>query len=312
MKTIANPTIGKLVRNLFLIGTICLITIGCSSENTPFGVNEESSTKTIDNLNVNVKYAESYDQQYVVYSRKWPKSVATSLSKKKSGNGELLVDFEETHEIVGFDEEGYMYSYKEFLEGDGEMNMPQQVYNDLRETIPARQNDYDPIVKIEMKDGVTKSFGKSGRLVSEYAYDPEEFRITPEILDSLASLNNDSTEVENSIRNNINRLEDENVTFAVVENFYAKYDKQASSEAIDKGIGSYKFFEDLRTGNIVQSAVMREDGQVDSITMNRYKNVNGTQVLLSEETFRFGNLDGEWQVIERSEMLRYNIKVIKK
>ena len=71
-----------------------------------------------------------------------------------------MVDYERVKEVVAFDEQGYMASSIEFLEGDQSMNMPEEIYKSLKEYMPAKDVNHDPIIKQEMSNGVIK-FGVS-------------------------------------------------------------------------------------------------------------------------------------------------------
>lgn len=309
MKTHLNST--KRLRTLALLFvTSIVLTYACKQVNSSFEEDSQQA-QTIEGLNINVKYAESYDQTEMTFSRLWPKGIAAGLGKQSTTGGELLVDYERTREVLAFDEEGYMSSISEFLEGDGEMNMPEEAYNKHKATMPARSADHDPVVKTVMQDGTTKSYSKSGKLKYESTYDPEEFRVDPALLDLLETAAADTSDVEQSIQNNKEGLTNDGISFNIVDGFYAEYEISSSVEAQENGVPAYQLLQDLRTGDIVSSAVLRADGEYDSITFNRFKVVENTSILVYSEEFTFGNINGKWGVTQRSVMHRQNIKVIK-
>lgn len=308
MKTYLN-LIKQFRTAIMLFGMCVLVSYGCKQVNNPLESSNEK--QSIEGLNINVKYAESYDQTEITYSRLWPKGISEGLNKQSSSGGELLVDYERTREVLAFNEEGYMNSVTEFLEGDGEMNMPEEAYNNLKSTMPAKSADHDPVVKTVMQDGKSKSYTKSGELKYESTYDPEEFRVDPVLLEQLGPTDNDTSDVDQNIQKNIEGLTNNGIAFDIVDGFYAKYQISASTQAQEDDIPGYLILQDLRTGDIVSSAMFRPDGKYRTITFNRYKLVENTSILAYSEKFKFGEISGKWGVIERSVLHRENIKVIK-
>ncbi|MCP9292258.1 hypothetical protein [Gracilimonas sediminicola] len=309
MKTHLNST--KQLRMLVvLFVTSIVLTYACKQVNSPF---EEASQQgqTIEGLNINVKYAEVYDQTEITYSRLWPQGISAGLNKSQSNGGELLVDYEKTREIIAYDEEGYMTSITEFLEGDGEMNMPEEAYNQHKATMPAKSADHDPVVKTEVKDGKVRSYTKSGKLKYESTYDPEEFWVDPASLELLVSATTDTSDVEQSIQSNIESLANDGISFSIVDEFYAKYNIKSPVEAQENGLAAYQLLMDLRNGNIIGSAILRSDGEYESVSFNMYKNVGNTQMLAYSEKYDYGVINGKWGITQRTVMHRENIKVIK-
>lgn len=307
MKTHLNSTEQRWPLLIVVLGCL-LLTAGCQQFNSP--VENSESELTIEGLNINVKYAESYDQTVTTFSRIWPQGISAGLGKgKASTGGELMVDFERTHEIIAFDEEGYMSSVSEFLEGDGEMNMPEEVYNRLKTTMPARSNDFDPVVRTEMKDGKTLMFGKSGELKFEQEYDPEVFRITQAELDSLEAWYERSNNTDQSVQKNLLSLNKQGMDYERVGEFHVSYTIEAGNEEQQKGISSYHYTDDLRTGLTAQLVILRTDGKYDSIVRSRYQKVSGIPVLSSSVRYTYGLVNEKWDIAYREKTTRENIKV---
>lgn len=295
---------------LLLFGAIVMLTAGCKQATGSLDLAEEEPV--IQDLNINVKYAESYDQTVTTYSRLWPEGISAGFGKGKlNEGGELLVDYERTREVLAFDEDGYMSSVSEFLEGDGEMNMPEETYNELKATMPARSNDYDPVVKTVMKDGKTFEYGKSGNVKYQYDYDPETFRVSQAELDSMEVWANASKNTEQSVQRNLLNLSQQNIDYKRVGDFHVSYQVELGDEERKYGLASYHYLDDLRTGMTVQLVVLRTDGRYDSIVRNMYQTVNKIPVLASEVRYTFGEVNGEWGVVYRQRTTRENINVIR-
>lgn len=292
-----------------LLGICMMLAFGCKQVNSPLEATSENG-QTIEGLNINVKYAESYDQTEITYSRIWPEGISAGFDKSKStSGGELLVDYERTNEVLAYDEEGYMSSVTEFLEGDGEMNMPEDTYNKLKSTMPAKSADYDPIVKIEYINGVEKRIGKSGNTLYETTYDEELFRIDVDLLDSLKS--NENQRTDESIRRNIERLENDGIDFQILEGRFASFNIKASSDLLENGIVKLRYLEDLQSGEIIRQEFLNKEGNPESIIFSAYKNIAGSSVLFHEESFFFGEINGKWGVTHRSAKNKTNFKIIK-
>ena len=309
MKTELN-SIKQFRTAILLLGVCLVLSFACKQATGSLDISEEEPI--IEDLNINVKYAESYDQTVVTYSRLWPEGISAEFGKGKvSSGGELLVDYERTHEIIAFDENGYMSTVSEFLEGDGEMNMPEEAFNDLKSTMPARANDYDPVVKTVMEDGLKKSFGKSGKLKYKQEYDPEYFRVTQAELDSLEAWQNQNRDTEQAVKQSLFNLSQQGIDFDRVGDFHVSYSLQAETEEQGKGIFKYEYTDDLRTGLTAQLVVLRTDGNYESIVRNSYQKVNNIPVLASETRYSFGDVNGKWSIAYRQITSRENIKLVR-
>lgn len=261
-------------------------------------------------MNINVKYAESYDQTEMTFSRQWPEGITSGFSKASSDGGELLVDYEKTKHILAFDTDGYMSMASEFIEGDGEMNMPESIYNSLKDDIPANGSDYDPIVRTEMKDGTLRYYAKSGVLVFEKALNKDEFWVDPEDLEALSSTAN-GNDTNQSIEGNLKKMEMSGVSFNRIGKYHVGYERKATPEDMEVGISKHQYVMDLRNGNINIYASIKPDGNYYSITKSNFSNINGSSILSSEEYFHFGEINNSWDVVTRRKMTRQNIQVIK-
>lgn len=309
MKTTENSIGSKLARCILLVGALAIIITSCTKVESPFSV-EESDVKSFEDLNINVKYAESYDQTETTFSRHWPESISAGFSKATSDGGELLVDYEKTKHVLAFDEDGYMSMTTEFIEGDGEMNMPESIYNSLKADIPANGSDYDPVVRTELKEGALKYFSKSGELVFEQPLNKDDYWINPEDLDALNN-DPDSSDTSQSIEGNLKRLEFSGLSFNRFGEHHVGYEREATLEDAELGIAKHQYLMDLRNGNINVYATVKADGNYYSITRSSFANVNGNNVLSSEEYFHFGEINNSWDVITRRKMTRQNIQIIK-
>lgn len=310
MNNIAKTIVGILSKKVLLLGVLAIIITSCTKVDSPFSV-EESDVKSFEDLNINVKYAESYDQTTITYSRHWPSSISTGLNKSLSdSDGEFMIDYEKVREVIGFDEDGYMSTSIEFLEGDSEMGMPEEAYENLKNTMPNPGMEHDPMVRIESTNGIERSYGKSGNILYEMEYDPEEFRVDVSYLESL-NQSGDSSDVDASILNNSVRLESQGISFTLVNGFYAKYDIPANQDQEKEGIGLFQEVMDLRNGEVIASSIKSDDEKYLEIVERRYASINNQSVLSREIRYNFGVVNGTWGISTRTVTQRENIQVIK-
>ncbi|MFV1883722.1 MAG: hypothetical protein ACMZ7B_04490 [Balneola sp.] len=308
MKTRVNSIVGKPGKAVALFGVLAIIIASCTQVESPFSV-QEPDVKSFEDLNINVKYAESYDQTTITYSRHWPSSISAGLSKSASnGEGEIMIDYERIHEIVAFDEEGYMSTTTEFLEGDERMNMPESVFNDLKSEMPARDANSDEIVRQEMSDGTIKLFTRSGILKHEFTYNQEDYRVELSELEALEEWANTQNS-ERSVELNLNRLELEGFNFSVIEGVYAKYSVVEEFDNSEKI--RYEYIDDLRSGLNIQTITYKADNRIENVQLNSYQLVNNLPVLSGQVTLQYRDVNGLWNVAYRTKMTRNNIKVIK-
>ncbi len=291
---------------ILLLGVGILLSFACKQATGSFDTSEEKPI--IEDLNINVKYAESYDQTVTTFSRIWPDDISAGFEKGKlNEGGELLVDYERTREVLAFDEDGYMSSVSEFLEGDGEMNMPEEAFNDFKDIMPARSNDYDPVVKTVMENGSLDYYSKSGELIFSYPIDKEKYWIDPAVFDSLKA---QEAETSQSVKNSLQQLVDEGIQFERIGEFYVGYSKESSIDLRTDGIAKERYVQDLRNGNILVYATIKPNGEYKSVTRSNFSFHKGLAVLSSEERLQFGTINNSWGIVGRTKMVRQNIKVI--
>lgn len=309
MKTELNSI--KQFRTAILLFGVCIVlSFACKQATSSFETSEDEVS--IEELSINVKYAESYDQTVTTFSRLWPEGVSAEFGKgKASSGGELLVDYERTREILAFDENGYMSTVSEFLEGDGEMNMPEEAFNEFKSSMPARSNDYDPVVKTVMEGGKTFMYGKSGKLKYQFDYDPKDYKASVDELDSLKAWQDQNQDTENSIKRTLKSLNQEGINFDRVGDFHVTYNLEAELDEQEKGLLVYQYTDDLRTGLTAQLVVLRTDGNYESIVRSKYQIIDNVPMLALETRYSFGDVNGKWGITYRQRMTRENIKLVR-
>jgi hypothetical protein len=297
------------LRGVAVILTMLLFLTGCTESNNPFSPEKSEPTVTVDDLNISVKYAESYDETTITFSRHWPDDISVGLGKVTTSNdGELMIEYESVNKILAFDEDGYMSSIIEYIDGDETMNMPESIYNSVKESMPSRSASYDPIVKEVMANGVTSIYGKSGDLKFTETYDPENFRIDPAELDSLETWS-EGQGTSNSVSTNLNRLSNEGLNYALEGEHYVKYSITQKNNNLEEI--RFEYLDDLRTGLNIQTVIYNNEGKVNSVWFNTYESFDGIPIMNSQTQYQYAEIKGAWDVAYRRVMTRNNIKIIK-
>ena len=231
----------------------------------------------------NVKYQESYKEKELTYSRVWPQGIVEGLSKSNP-NTEILADYEHIKKTLGFDDEGNMFYSYEVVDGDLGLNMPEDLFNELKDKMPARSDEDKGIKSFVMKDGMMTYTDFNGQILNETPYDILEFQIDPEKYDSLQA--SQETTAEAKISRTIRNLEASGIDFKIHNAEFAFYSLESDDNhdfSIDKII-------DLKTGNEIKSATKLPNGKYESLFL--------------------GEINGDWEVVKRRVTNRSDIKVI--
>jgi len=283
---------------------------GCTGADNPFNSESAESTISIDDLNIDVKYAESFDQTTITFSRHWPSGITAGFGKiNLPQNGEIMVDYERTSELIAYDENGYLGKVRQFLEGDEKMNMPESAYSVVKANMPSRDSYKNPMIREEMSGGIMRYFDKNGELLSEYPYNEELYRVSQIELDTYKDWQKTSNS-ENSVQNNMQLLQNQGINFEILDDYYATYSVNAS-EDFSEDI-RFEYTDDLRTGLPVSMVAYKENGRVESIQLNQYDTNTGFPILSKQVIYQYGNVNGEWNIAYRTLMTRQNIQVLTK
>ncbi len=297
------------LRGFAVMFSFLILFAGCTSSDNPFSSESTESSISIDDLNINVKYAESYDQTSITFSRRWPSSISRSLAKTVDEGGEIMTDFEQVSKLIAFDEEGYLYTSTNYIEGDSQMNMPESIYEEVRRLKPAEDINKDPIVRIEFSNGHLRHYGRSGELLSEHSFNPEDFRLEEEALDALAIYNENSDSEDHNVSNSINYLNSLGLQYDIIGDFYADVEQPISNQD-NSGVTKYKYRLDLRTGEKLEEVAYNLQNKPIHYRISSFVNVDGQHMLQRELFYEYGNLNNNWEIVGRKVTTRTNHKII--
>jgi hypothetical protein len=291
------------LKNLGFHSLIILLLIGCTGDSiTTFENNNERNNNDL--LDPNIKYQESYDELTITLGVFWPSDIVKGASKTSiSSDSHILLDYENVYKSLGFDEDGNMIRSYELLEGTFSMDMPETLFDDIKDRMPSRDTKGE-IGSYLMKNGTISYFDLEGGLINEYSYPISDFQVDPELINSM---NMDSTEsVESRVQENIEQLQNSYTNFKIVESNFAIVNIDSDGQ----DAVSFEKLIDLRTGFEIQSAVILPNGSYESVMSMSYNTVNGIPIMSNSETLLFGMQNDEWGVTKKRVTTRKNIQVI--
>lgn len=228
---------------------------------------------------------------------------------QKPNRSELLVDYKNVQEVIAFDEDGYMHRSTKYLEGNADLSMPEDLYRQVRDEMPAPPSDYDPIVRTEMTKNSITYYTKSGEIANRAGVNPEKLWVDPAILDSLRKTSQEETDAQSRVARNMARLKVQGLDFKKLGSRHVLMKIEAVPGLDEENTGEYQQIIDLGINRVIRSSIVNKDGNYRRIAFMNYKTVNGYPVMASSETLHFGMVNGKWGVKSRTVRNRRNIKV---
>jgi hypothetical protein len=262
----------------------------------------------------NIVLQVSYNQKAMTFSRFWPEELVTAGNSMQriavDGGQELLVAYENTQQIEAFDNQRYFYTDTRYLEGNDAINMPEAMFQELSGEMPDRSDDKVAVNRIKLANGTMTSWGIDGSVKTE-SVSMDSLRMDSDAYNNMV----DEFEtygylsVEEKIQQNLEHMQETGINFKELGGDYISYELDDDPTEGEDDIGVIKQVLDLKTGEVVLSAILLKDGRYDSITFMDYETHNGLNVMANSETLQYGMQNGEWSVIQRSLINRTNIDV---
>lgn len=310
MKTHEKTKNTACLRSFAVVLGLLLSISSCTNFDNPMSSENTKPTVTIDDLNIDVKYAESYDETRVTFSRRWPSSISHGLAKTVDEGGEIMTDYERISKLIAFDEEGNLYTSTEFLEGDSQMNMPESIYEEVKDKKPAEDINKDPITRIEFSNGQLKHFGRSGKLLSEHSFNPKDYRLDEETLETLSTIIMDLSDEDETISSSIDALNVLGLQYNLKNEFYADVVEPVSNQD-HNDVSKYKYRLDLRSGERIEEVAYDLQNRPLHYRISNFVTVDGRPMLQRELYYEYGELNNNWEVVARKVTTRTNHSIIR-
>lgn len=280
-----------------------LILIGCEFKQ-PIGDIGDSPDKVVDPPSINIEY----DNQMVTQSYKWPASTVTGTLGKTTGEEDkvYLVDFANTHTSISIDNQGYIYMKVEWLEGNSDIQMPEQMWEDIKDKTNPFNPKSIPIVAYEYDHGTYSTFDKNGGVIYSLPYEadslrldinlfnPDEFARAMDSLNLLDSTSNRTDEI-------IESLESQGLSYSLLADTKVLVDNHTEHGILKQVI-------DLKTGKVDREATYNDDGNLDLATFYSYDYSSHFPLPVQTTTYEVERLlDGTRGVVRRTTETKSNI-----
>lgn len=222
----------------------------------------------------------SYDERQATFSISAPVGL-----ENPDRDSLTMLDYQRLAVEIGFDENGYFHMEKKHLEGNEDIRMPMNVWQETKNIRPAVDPTANPVTNVIFSDGIMQRIGDKG-VVSAVPYDAEQFRIDPKYVDSLFVV-----DCEPCVEERKKRMTDKGIIFTMLGDYYAKIDTYYDNSEI----GKISEVMDLRNGLTSKIAYYQKDGRFDSFVYSYHQIVNGLHVETNEVMYSFGMVKNNWQ-----------------
>jgi hypothetical protein len=247
----------------------------------------------------------SYDQTTTSFETLWPSEMVAGFGKRAPETNELMTSYEIVRETIAYDEDGYLTLESVFTEGHADMMMPADLYEDVKDEMPAPDEDHDPIVRKTIQGSRMTYYGASGNVVFETTIDPERMRLS----EQERNASGDTTGATERVATRMREMEAAGVDAQQWGPHHAILALEASPEDAANGVGGYRRVVDLRYGMAIRSAVIDQQGRYEFLTLRTIEPVNGYPVAMHTEHYTFGEINGNWGVTTRTIESRSNVRV---
>lgn len=282
-----------------------LVLSSCDSAST--GPSDDGSSDQ-SQLAPNVRMKISYDETEASFSNVLPPNIVGQVKKSGVGSKQsleskgVLENYESIRETKTYDDEGYLTKTYTHIDGHARLNMPESAFEALKDQMPRRTQE-NPIVKFNLDGGSIQLIRENGDVAAQGSVDPERFRMDPELLDSLETLQNISTEErEERTRDRLNRM-------GVSLRSLSKHHVAFKTKSDENGLSTIRRVVDLRHGSPVYLVYRNTDGERIRVVTRVYGRYSGVPVMRREVSYQYGPKDDGRAVVGRTEIRRRNISV---
>jgi|GEM_PF-2709536 len=252
-----------------------------------------------------------YEEQSITTSYEWPENLVYTggLGKAVTEDMEYLVNYSRTHCSYAIDDSGYISFVKEWLEGNADLQMPEEMWEQVEDLTHPIHPSSNPPTRIEFLNGVYNAYGEDGSIIRSSTYDAELLRVNPSTVDldsftiALTQFNSSSTlsmpisEIMASMSNENNQV-------------VQLGDQEVMVEQENENQSKVKYVVNSSTGVLSRSAFYNQNEQLELITKYSYSSDSGISIPIQILQFRIGDrMDGARGVLTKTLVTRSNLNV---
>ena len=279
---------------------VVLLQVGCEFEKP------DRLTQVTDEQSAFVSvFKVDYEEESATFSFRRPRTkiYAGSLGKAANENSMYMVDYNNIHKHIEFDEDGYMATSTDYIEGSENGPLLSGIESELDQLRPASDPDKKIVTSVELRNGNLIFLDESSEVLRSKQLNQEEFRIDIAVLDSMNFVECDTC--MGKVNSSIAELRENQMSFNMVDNFHAKIESASDSQHLSK----ITRVVDLRTGLVKKTATYDAEGRPRALRNIRHEIVEGFPVESGSLTYRFGSVNNSWQAISMKVVNRTNISV---
>ncbi|MFQ6606000.1 MAG: hypothetical protein ACE5D8_10705 [Fidelibacterota bacterium] len=267
-----------------------------------------------DNEQLNIPlFRMEYDQETVTTSTRWPNHIIGRAGRGKTteGEAEYLVDYANTHTTFTIDDSGYIGIRTDWLEGNADIPMPMDMWNQVKDETNPFHPDHKSKVAFELKDGTYTSYATDGSIIATYPYPADSLKLDTDLIsiDSIAyylgyTMSSDSADMKADI---MNHLMQEGVNFRLLGDYEILVVKTKHSQEREFLV---KMVVNTKTGRIQRRAMYDTQGNLDQVTLLSYDLISGMPFPVQIITYNIAtNHNGERDIIAKTIETRSNISI---
>lgn len=290
-----------------LLAVAGLVVAGCDDASLDPSSTPETSPSD-QPLSPDVRLQIAYDQTEATYASVWPQVIVGNESKSSKSEDEAvyMTEYEKTREVRSYDQDGYLTSSYEFVEGHPGMNMPADAYNDLKPDMPYNPQDENPVVRSELKGNTMTVYREDGSIARQRPVDPEAFRLSPAELDSLKTLAESNATIDERRQRARRSLQARGASLRQLDENRVSFTQSVSNAG---GVSSVEKVVDLRIGEPIYLKYRLKNGNTDMVQTRRYGFYNGVPFPTRKVTYSYDDRSGTWGVVSRTEVVRKNVSI---
>ncbi|MBU0711659.1 hypothetical protein KJ762_16040 [bacterium] len=291
---------------LAIILVAIILIVSCEFKEATNVENERARNR----LQVNAAvFRMGYDEKVQTFALRWPGSIVHEGLAKTTEDDEnlLLLDYQDCYQEMAIDTNGYFHYEKSHNEGNAEISMPEDMWEDVKDDVPYNPDIDKAAEQYRFSNGIMEAVATNGDIVYSIPYDPEEYRIN---LDSLSAVTDTMSGDNDGGTGNkfLTSLRADNVNFKMVGDASVVIESDMPDDPV---CGRMKQLYDIEQGLPVRTAFYRKDGRFDSVYLSAYENIDGVPVETQTICYDFGEVNGKWEATTVTYIIKENVWVEK-
>lgn len=275
----------------------------------------ETSTPVVDkttSLPKHIMARISFEEKMITTSTQWPQSTVGALRKQNSDEVKLT-DYANTRKTIEIDTAGVQNMDVVWIEGNADIRMPLEMWNEIKHKTNPVDPKANPMNRYTMINGQYTAYGVDGSVIFSATFP----------VDTIPSMDTSSV-VGGKINSKLRLVPVNRVNTKPVEEIVSEYSKKGilckafgeNAVLIDQNVQTpkgnlmTKTVVDTRSGLMQRAATYNTEGNLSSVVLFSYKDVNGYYFPATIVDYWMGKLaDGSWGILTKTIQARTNLTI---